>query len=158
MSANLIQPTLQRADSSYIGTDGTNMYAFTASGATLWTVPNDTPQITTADGSVIGASGFTYDQNGVASGKLNSLPIYSWSGSAYSLGSVDTFVALALSLHEGTYCPFGGCNPSGNGTAAEQSKYPPLASCGNKMLKPPSSCPAPADLLWNAITDLTNQL
>jgi hypothetical protein len=35
-------------------------------GATIWSVPNDYPQIVTADGGVIGASGVTYDDQGKA--------------------------------------------------------------------------------------------
>lgn len=69
MGAGLIQPMLQRADGSYVGTDGTNMFAFTTSGTQLWTVPNDTPQIGTSDGGAIGASGITYDRNGNANGQ-----------------------------------------------------------------------------------------
>src|ERR1700727_280432 len=72
-----IQPTLQRADGSYLGTvstsGGSSMIAFTHA-STLWTVPNDTPQIATADGGVIGASGTTYDQNGNANGQVGNLP------------------------------------------------------------------------------------
>ncbi len=64
------------------------MIAFTSFGSTLWTVPNDTPQIATADGGVIGASGTTYDQNGKANGQVASLSPpstqskASWAGSA----------------------------------------------------------------------------
>ncbi|MFZ0814252.1 MAG: IPT/TIG domain-containing protein, partial [Candidatus Sulfotelmatobacter sp.] len=90
--AGPIQPVLQRADGSYVGTANTSagslMMAFTASGQQLWSQPNDTPQIATAGGGVIGTSGTTYDQNGNTTGQLASLPTttYSWKG-AYQLGS-----------------------------------------------------------------------
>jgi hypothetical protein len=116
MSANLIQPTLQRADGSYVGTDGTNMYAFTASGTPLWTVPNDTPQIATSVGGVIGASGVTYDPDGKATGQLGSLPIYSWKGNAYQYGSVEEFTSLPFIV--ASLWSFAGGNPSSNGTAS----------------------------------------
>jgi hypothetical protein len=67
---------LQRQDGSFVGVafvgdQWANFYdlvpymvAFDASGAVLWSVPNEEPQIATADGGVIGKSGITYDQNG----------------------------------------------------------------------------------------------
>jgi hypothetical protein len=140
MSANLIQPTLQRADGSYIGTDGTNTYAFTASGSPLWTVPNDTPQVATADRGVIGASGITYDENGNATGQLTSLPTYSWIGNAYQLGSVE-LVAFGQVNLANTFAALLGGNASDNSTAIKQQQpYPPLASCTNTSMK----CPAQA--------------
>jgi hypothetical protein len=60
------------------------MVAFDASGNTRWIVPNETPQIATADGGVIGQSGMTYDQNGNATGMM-SLATPSWAAEAYSL-------------------------------------------------------------------------
>lgn len=88
-----VQPVLQRADNSYIGTAntsaGSSMMAFTASGQQLWSQPNDTPQIATSDNGIIGASGILYDQDGNVTGQLASLPIQSWTGNSYQLGSVD---------------------------------------------------------------------
>jgi hypothetical protein len=49
--------------------------------------------------------------------------------------------------------PWGGSN-----TAKLQSEFPLLASCTDKTLKPPVSCPGPGDLLWNAKQDLAQQL
>jgi hypothetical protein len=40
------------------------MVAFDQSGSVRWSVPNDYPQIATADGGLIGGSGVTYDNNG----------------------------------------------------------------------------------------------
>jgi hypothetical protein len=160
-----LQPVLQLADGSYVGTtfsniSGISMMAFDATGNVRWIVPGDSPHIATADGVIIGSSGTTYDANGIATGQLSPLPIYSWTGVTYEsgAGTVESFMALLLSLQQGTYCPIGGCNPSGNFTAVNQPEYPPLASCTNKMLQPPVSCPAPGDLIWNAMQDLTHQL
>ena len=59
-----------------------NMISFNSSANVNWTVPNDWPQIATADGGVIGTSGATYDQNGDATGQIP-MPIQSWTGNAY---------------------------------------------------------------------------
>jgi len=67
------------------------MVGFTASGGLLFNIPNDTPQIATADNGVIGASGTTYDQNGNVDGQLGTLPTYSFTA-AYQLGSVDEII------------------------------------------------------------------
>jgi hypothetical protein len=79
-----VQPVLQRADGSYIGTVSTStanpMIAFTSSGNTLWMAPNDSPQIATAGGGVIGASGTTYDQNGNVTGQIVNMRTRSWAG------------------------------------------------------------------------------
>jgi hypothetical protein len=110
-----IQPVLQRADGSYVGTDGTNMFTFTSAGTVLWTVPNETPQIATSDGGVIGASGVTYDQNGKATGQVGSLPTYSWKG-AYQLGSAESIVPeFDLADIASTYASVSGGNLTGNG-------------------------------------------
>jgi hypothetical protein len=91
-----IQPVLQRADSSYVGTvpmsSGNNlMLAFTSSGQQLWSQPNDTPQIATSEGGIIGISRTIYDQNGNSTGQLGrpSIPIQAWSGKSYQLGSTE---------------------------------------------------------------------
>ena len=68
-----IVPVLQAQDGSFVGTvtDNQNnqyMVAFDASGNVRWTVPNETPQVATADGGVIGASGITYASGGNATG------------------------------------------------------------------------------------------
>jgi len=64
----LVQPVLQAQDGSFYGTDSDGMIKFDRSGNIQWSVPNDSPQIATADGGVIGASGITYDNNGRATG------------------------------------------------------------------------------------------
>jgi hypothetical protein len=89
-----VQPILQRADGSYIGTVlspqiGNTMVAFTASAQRLWNGPNDSPQIATADNGVIGASGTTYDQNGNVDGLIANMPTQSWLGYAYQLGPIN---------------------------------------------------------------------
>jgi hypothetical protein len=79
-------PVLQAQDGSFFGTGGGNILAFEANGNVRWTVPNDNPQIATADGGVIGQSGIVYDQDGRATGMMN-LAAPSWTGQAYSLFS-----------------------------------------------------------------------
>jgi hypothetical protein len=52
-----IYPALQAQDGSFYGTDNNgNMISFSQSGNVIWSIPNDYPQIATADGGVIGAS------------------------------------------------------------------------------------------------------
>ncbi|MGA2387664.1 MAG: hypothetical protein ABSF97_01810 [Candidatus Sulfotelmatobacter sp.] len=109
-----VQPVLQRADGSYVGTVsstvGNFMIAFTPSGGTLFTVPNDTPQIATAGGGVIGASGTTYDQNGNANGQLASLPTQSFTGNDYQLGSIDQVLDTPYN-YTTSYAATAGGNP-----------------------------------------------
>ena len=144
-----LQPMLQRADGSYVGTDGTNMYAFASSGKLLWTAPNDYPQIATADGGVIGYSGITYDRNGKVNGQLASLPTFSWLGDAYQYGSVDKVKSIMLLLAS-SWWAFAAGNASGNGTATQQQDYPPLVSCYLSDNPNPPACPGPSQLIWNA--------
>jgi hypothetical protein len=87
------------------------MVSFDAAGNVRWIVPNDCPQIATADGGVIGQSGITYDQYGNATGMI-SLGTQSWTGNMYSDGPVDQIFAdpylLAgsfLALAGGEYSP-----------------------------------------------------
>jgi hypothetical protein len=92
-------PVLQAQDGSFVGsTCGPfcfadygvygDMVSFDASGNVRWVVPNDYPQIATADGGVIGQSGITYDQDGRATGMVPT-PTYSWTGNSYQIGSVE---------------------------------------------------------------------
>jgi hypothetical protein len=61
------------------------MITFDSSGNVKWSVPNDSPQIATADGGVIGSSGITYDSQGRATGQ-GALPgTPSWQGFMYSV-------------------------------------------------------------------------
>jgi hypothetical protein len=117
-----IQPVLQRADSSYIGTAntsaGSSMIAFTGSGSTLFGVPNDTPQIATSGGGVIGASGTTYGQTGNVAGQLASVLAQSWTGNQYRVGSGQTQQVAATPIQPaGSFSPFQGANASANSTA-----------------------------------------
>jgi len=62
---------LQAQDGSFYGNDNNgNMIKANQSGDVKWSVPNDSPQIATADGGVIGSSGITYDKNGHATGQV----------------------------------------------------------------------------------------
>jgi hypothetical protein len=106
-------------------------------------------------GGVIGGSGVTYDSNGRANGQIANMPIQSWTGNGYQ---IDPGQAQQLSFDvidlASTFAvwPWGGSN-----TAKLQSEFPLLASCTDKTLKPPVSCPGPGDLLWNAKQDLAQQ-
>jgi hypothetical protein len=96
-----VGPMLQAQDGSFVGTATTNtgaryMIAFDASGNVRWSVPNESPQIATADGGVIGQSGITYDQNGNAVGQIPSR-FQSWRGYTYEIGSVNQILAPTIS-------------------------------------------------------------
>ena len=110
-----VVPILQAQDGSFVGSYYNDMIAFDASGTARWIVANETPQIATADGGVIGQSGITYDQYGNATGQI-SLATQSWRGNSYTDGDVDQVVEnpppTALSL----WAEAGG-SPSGGNTA-----------------------------------------
>ncbi|MFY9726260.1 MAG: hypothetical protein WB579_12515 [Bryobacteraceae bacterium] len=152
-----VVPVLQAQDGSFVGTfwdpSGTyiDMAAFDATGNVRWTVPNEQPQIATADGGVIGQSGITYDQNGNATGQI-SLATYSWLGYAYQDGPVTQVVARQLYAAE-SFWPFAGANNSGNGTAASQPQYPPLPTCTATQ-----GCVGPREAIYNALADLIVRL
>jgi hypothetical protein len=93
-----VVPVLQAQDGSFVGTAcSSTMVAFDISGNIRWTVPNETPQIATADGGVIGQSGITYDQNGNATGQG---PLYtqSWTYNLYQDGPVTQVAAMPALL------------------------------------------------------------
>ena len=97
-------------------------------------ITNDSAQIATADGGVIGVSGATYDGNGNATGQVGSLPTQSWTNGTYS--SSSTVAALALpAVQWGTsYAAMNGGNPSNNGTfigVAEQVEGMPVWAISN---------------------------
>jgi hypothetical protein len=137
---HVVVPVLQAQDGSFVGEYGVwpdsgddyvyTMVAFDATGNVRWMVPNERPQIATADGGVIGKSGITYDQNGSATGQMN-LPTYSWLGNAYQVGSVDQVLANPLCLALSFWALLGGSN-SGSGTAVNEQWYPELKSCTDK--------------------------
>jgi hypothetical protein len=115
-----IAPVLQAQDGSFAGTSGDDMVAFDAAGNVRWIVPNETPQIATADGGVIGQSGITYDQNGNATGQISS-PTESWTGNMYQgTGSLEALAVPSVFEAGGSFWPTVGGNPSGNGTAIIQ--------------------------------------
>ena len=117
----LVVPLLQAQDGSFVGSDVVNdMVAFDASGTVRWIVPNETPQIATADGGVIGQSGITYDQNGNATGRI-ATPTQSWTGNQYQeAGSLDSVLEPLVFEDYASFWPAMGGNPSGNGTAVLQ--------------------------------------
>jgi len=115
-------PVLQAQDGSFVGITGQDcsvgyggMVSFDAAGNVRWIVPNDCPQIATADGGVIGQSGITYDQNGNATGQVV-MAAQSWTMNEYLDGPV-TQLALNPYLFALSYWPFPEGNDSGNGSA-----------------------------------------
>ena len=116
-----VVPVLQAQDGSFIGTTCRycapgygDMVAFDASGTVRWIVPNETPQIATADGGVIGQSGITYDQNRNATGQVG-LYTQSWRGYMYTDGLAQR-VSLRPSDYAFSFAAVSGGNPSGSGT------------------------------------------
>jgi hypothetical protein len=126
-NSSMVAPVLQAQDGSYYGADSlTNpgvIYHLDSSGNQQWSVPNDSPQIATADGGVIGASGATYDSSGNVTGQAASLPTQSWTGNAYQVGSVEQLTANLIHF-AGGFWPSAGANVSANSTAvAEETLY-----------------------------------
>jgi hypothetical protein len=121
-------PVLQAQDGSYFGAACTNngqpcppqynsIVAFDLTGNTRWIVPNDAPQIATADGGVIGQSGITYDQNGNATGMM-ATATESWIQQAYtSTGGQASALQLPAPVWATSYTAMEGGSPSSNGTA-----------------------------------------
>jgi hypothetical protein len=122
-----VVPVLQAQDGSFVGTvsvpgppptySQTNMVAFDATGNVRWVVANETPQIATADGGVLGQSGTTYDQNGNATGQV-SIATQSWSGLEYtSANSISQVFLPPIPPDIASFWSQAGGNPSGSGTA-----------------------------------------
>jgi hypothetical protein len=159
--AGPIAPIVQAQDGSFVGSmgmQGTNgnyaqysMVAFDASGNVRWTVPNEQPQIATADGGVVGQSGITYDSNGNATGQIGA-PTYSWLGYAYADGPVEQRLLVAPEVAIGFWPLFRG-NQSANKTAASNPQYPPLQTCTTTP-----GCIGPKQAIYNALGDLIARL
>jgi hypothetical protein len=144
------QPILQRSDGSYVGTVSifppqpgqplqNLMIAFTSAGAPLWTVPNDSPEIATSDGGVVGASGTTYDQNGNATGQQVSSETISWTGNSYAgQSTVDQTSSLPADYAD-TFAAQAGNNPSQNGTHVKGRAYAQFKKCTST--DPNALCP-----------------
>ncbi len=117
-----VVPVLQAQDGSFVGTDDNgDMVSFDAGGNTRWIVPNDTPQIATADGGVIGQSGITYDQNGNATGMMNLLT-YSWLGYAYQGDPAQVWMNMPdFGLSFGAFSG-GSLSPNGAATKLVQAQ------------------------------------
>jgi len=130
-----VQPVLQLEDGSFVGSSFCqavdSMVAFDSSGSIKWSVPNYYPSIATADGGVIGAlaysfdnstgtfEGATFNTNGAATGLLASLPTYlSWKASYLSsVGSMLKSVVARLPHRLAQYGAVSSGNLTGNGTA-----------------------------------------
>ena len=137
---------LQAQDGSFIGTadvgDDFTPYIvnFDASGNVRWSVPNDQPQIATADGGVIGQSGITYSATGSATGQTVPLT-ESWTGNLYSDGDVFQISGVPV-IYALSYAATQGGNPSASGTDV-QPQYSPqrgMERISNSDLTATSSC------------------
>jgi len=94
-----VYPVLQAQDGSFVGTTEQDcsvgygsMFSFDTTGGIHWIVPNDCPQIATADGGVIGQSGITYDQSGNATGMAD-LSTQSWTGNEYAASGLVSSIS-----------------------------------------------------------------
>ena len=158
-----VQPVLQHADGTYTGTatlwaGNGIMVHFDQSGRLLWSQPgNYQPQMATADGGVIAqnenGAAITIDQNGNVTGQLGSLPIQSWIGNSYQLGSVDLISQLPISPAASFWAISGG-NNSGNNTAILQAVAP--GQQGDDLQVPPTDA-FNLTTTYNAIELLTDK-
>src|SRR5579863_8229208 len=118
---------LQREDGSFVGTaeitpDGSNpqynMVAFNSSGNVLWTVANETPQIATAGGGVIGKSGNTYDQNGNVIGQSQDPGgVPNWMGQFYNIVGLAIQQRYSWVSYGAGFWSAAGANPSTSATS-----------------------------------------
>jgi hypothetical protein len=161
-----VAPVLQAQDGSFVGTDDRNdMIAFDLSGNVRWVVPNETPQIATADGGVIGQSGIAYDANGNATGIVGNLPVSSWIQQWYtSTLSETTAVAFPSALWATSFQAVQGGNPSSNGTAVgltmglENAPLAALADRGPDCKLGSSKVPLTSGAVFNTYADLKYKL
>ena len=97
------------------------MVAFDANGTVLWSVANETPQIATAGGGVIGKSGITYDQNGNATGQTAlAATTQSWTFRTYQTGLIQRLLVMPYFYAYAQSAVSGG-NPSGSYLLVTQS-------------------------------------
>ncbi len=121
-----LQPILQRADGSYIGTaslsTGTNFPWLLSPrpGNCCGMVPTTHRRSRRRTTAWIGASGTTYDQDGNVDGQV-SMTTQSWAGNSYQVGSVDQIASNLINL-AGSFWPQLGANASGNSAAVIQEK------------------------------------
>jgi len=117
--SSLLSPSLQAQDGSFYGNDSSgNMIKFNQSGSTIWSVPGDYPQIATADGGVIGASGITYDSQGRATGQVTNMPTYAWTGDAYRIDPANVLQISSTPVNMAlNFWPMDLANNSLNSTA-----------------------------------------
>jgi len=186
--ADEVQPVLQLADGSFVGrviyadyNATVAMVAFDAAGNVKWTAPGYSPDIATADGSIIADLGGSYDfsgnhytpgpastfdaSTGLATGQLASFPTQSWVGNEYQ--GLIAKVASSPTTYAETFSAMLGGNNSPNGTAIQQVQTNRIQGL-QKQLPDLSTSPAcwQASLLIltptcgnvNAIELLTSQL
>ena len=147
---------LQAQDGSFIGAadvgDDFTPYIvnFDASGNVRWSVPNDQPQIATADGGVVGQSGGTYDQNGNATGQPPIVvggeptrgPQVSWGAQMYTTDTPGVSLNNIWVELSSSYWSMQGGNPSRTATSILNSGlsesmplwFLPFASASNCRL------------------------
>jgi hypothetical protein len=158
-----IYPALQAQDGSFIGNVGTgpspgtvtqwSMIAFDGSGHTKWAVPDEYPQIATADGGVIGYSGVMYDDTGHATGQMAMLPTESWMNNLYFVGSINSIAGIGYQF-AGSYGAALGGNRSGGTTTVKEEWFPPLDHCNSNT----PGCIGYHEAIYNALDDLVYRL
>jgi hypothetical protein len=115
--------------------------------------PNDTPQIATTGGGVIGASGSIYDQNGNVIGQNSPAGLSpSWTANAYqAVGPELASVASPPVGYDPSYAASAGLNISATFTSVKQVDSPQagLYSVANTNFKANSRCSAFFDALAN---------
>ena len=90
------------------------MVAFDAGGNMRWIVPNETPQIATADGGVIGQSGIIYDQSGNATGMISGAT-QSWRGNEYQGQGLCNPMGMPVPEDEASFWSTAGATRRGTG-------------------------------------------
>ena len=127
-----MQSVLQAQDGTFFGVvwydwDPNDIFlaSFDKSGNIKWTAPNYYAQIATADGGVIAGSynangnrsgqSFTFDANGNSTSQLASLPMQSWMGNEYQLGSINQMFAIPYN-YATSYAATAGGSPVPFGT------------------------------------------
>lgn len=159
-----IRPVLQKEDGTVYGTLTHSdvdtqqvvqqaLISFDQSGnLTTVATGNYQPKIATQDGGVIAqasdGSTVAFGTNLSLSG-LTNLPVQSWMGYAYQLGSLASVVFSPVELAASFWALQGG-NQSGNSTAVQPTEYPPLKSCYATDNPSPPPCPGPRQVIWNA--------
>jgi hypothetical protein len=133
--SDALQPILQLADGSFVGSGLGGMVAFDATGNVKWTTSGYNPDIATADGGIIGDVGGSYNGNqyipgpgstfdassGLATGQLPIFPTQSWVGNAYQNGPFASVLPQPVYVAS-SFSPMLGANFSPNYTSTYWTK------------------------------------